>query len=209
MENNAKVTRALFLCVLLFCIPSCAEVAVRNPELCVKTAKGNWIVRTRDSVQISEVVVEGKRIPVQDAIDFGTFDYLYKYEEDAAKFNNAFYHLNPPEVYFKDKDFLYFLVTDSADNSYLERKCTVMEYELIGGEYMRIYPKVYWRTSAIENADYRTFGTMNVARNKSEWDATIGYDRNNLFHGDKVLPKELFDSFFWTNRDSLKEYYHY
>lgn len=209
MENKTKIRTSISLFIFIFISLSCNNVQVRNPELCFKTNEGDWHIKTDDSKWIKEVITDSEELPVSEIIDFRTFDYLYKYKDDSIKFNNTFYSHNPSKVYFKDKRFLYFLVNDSSGDALLYKKCKSNEYELIGGEYLKIFPNVYWQTKKINNADYQTFKTMNVSQNKSEWGITIGIDKNNIYYGADIITKTIFETLYWTNKDSLKIHYHY
>ena len=209
MENKTKIAVSVLLFIVSLFNQSCDNKPIRNPNLCIKTRAGNWYITLNDSVFIKEVIDEDKKVPISKIIDFTTFDYLYKYKEDSVKFNNPFYSHNPSGIYYKDKNFLYFLIRDTSSHFLLHKKCRSNQYEILGGEYLKIFASVYYRDKAIVNADYNTFKTMNVTQYKSELDITVGLDKNNIFYGASVMSKGLFETLYWENKDSLKVYYHY
>lgn len=209
MENKTKIAVCVFLFIFSMFNQSCNNSPIRNPELCIKNEEGNWLISPYDSIFIKVVTVDGKEIQVEEIIDIRTFDFLYKYKEDSVKFKNAFYSHNPSKIYFKDKNFLYFLVKDSLNNYLLDRKCGANDYEMVGGEYIKIFPNVYWQVKRIANADYHTFKSINVLQNKSEWAITVGLDKRNIFYGDQIMQKDMFESLFWEKKDSLRTFYNY
>jgi hypothetical protein len=78
MENKTKIISFILLCIFILFTESCENKSLRNPNLFIKTQKGNCLIKTYDSVFIKEVTVEGMKFNVKKIIDFGTFDFLYK-----------------------------------------------------------------------------------------------------------------------------------
>jgi len=81
-------------------------------------------------------------------------------------------------------------------------------YELLGGVYIRINDKIYWRGMEVLHVDVNSFKVLNVQRNKSEWQASIGTDGNNLYHGNKIMSHNQFiENYFWKDKDFFEKKY--
>ncbi|RAJ08011.1 DKNYY domain-containing protein [Arenibacter echinorum] len=208
MENKAKIITLLSLIILAINL-TCNNRTQRNNLLCSRGENGKWSIILEEDVLIDMVYVDNKAIAIDKTIDCKTFNYLFKFSEDSLKLNNTYYTHNPPKNYFKDKNFIYFLMCATPENCQLVKKCSVNEYELMGGEYIKIYRNVYWQGHKIHNADANTFNTMNVIQDKSEWELTVGFDKNFIYNQASVMSKKRFESLYWINKDSLRLYYHY
>lgn len=68
---------------------------------------------------------------------------------------------------------------------------------------MKINKKIYWRGIEVLNADINSFKVVNVQRNKSEWQTSIGMDEKHIYSGDKVMDYEEFSKHYFLNDQIL------
>ncbi|MGO3183393.1 MAG: DKNYY domain-containing protein [Aequorivita sp.] len=159
-----------------------------------------------DCLFLSEITDEGVTKKVSEVIDFKTFDYLYNFKEDKAKINNEYYIVNPVDNYFKDKNYVYvFQNMNETPQFFIAGKTS--NYDVLGGAYLKVGNKVYWRGNIVNGADVKTFKTINVPRNKAEWDATIGIDKEHLFNGNQIMTLENATKNYFLSKDLLKKYF--
>ncbi|WP_410523968.1 hypothetical protein [Psychroserpens sp. NJDZ02] len=61
------------------------------------------------------------------------------------------------------------------------------DHKLLGGPYLRIGKEIFWHGQKLENVDYKSFKTILVGKNKSEWDVTMGKDNEIFFKGNRII----------------------
>ncbi|MDO5656398.1 MAG: DKNYY domain-containing protein [Flavobacteriaceae bacterium] len=206
MENTKKIIeKTLLIYVFLIGFIGCTQenYNIKNPEiLYVDKKTGNLIFKPYYSKQITEVIDGNKIKKLKEVLDERTFDLLYNFREDSLKINNIYYNYNPVAVYYRDKNFIYFLV-----DSVLIKKGNINEYEVLGGLYLKLNNKIFWNAIEIKNVDIKTFHTINVMREKSEWSKTVGIDKNHIYNSNLIMDESVFDKLYWSNVDSLRKQY--
>lgn len=206
MENTTKIiVKTFFGCFLLISLFGCIQKNnnIKNTDiLYVDKKTGNLIFKPYDSMQITEVIDGNKIKKLKEVVDEKTFDLLYNFREDSLKINNIYYKYNPVTVYYRDENFIYFLI-----DSVLVKKGDSNEYEVLGGAYLKLHNKIFWNAKEIRDVDIKTFHTINVMREKSEWSKTVGVDKNYIYNGNLIMEESVFDKLYWENIDSLRKQY--
>ena len=214
MENKTKII--YFYLVILFFVACKAEqgVSVRNPELIAKNSSSQLSVKLKpyngkgeSYIYFSRVMtVEGKYKDVAKAVHINTLDYLFNFSEDQSKINNLYYKKNPIDNYLKDKNHIYIYDWD-RDEAVFFIAGLVQDYKVLGGAYLQVGNKVYWRGKHVEIADTGTFKTINVLRKHSEWEATIGMDKYALYNGDQKMNFSTASSHYFFESAILERYF--
>ena len=70
------------------------------------------------------------------------------------------------------------------------------DYEVLGGEYLRVDDKIYSRGVEVTGADLASFHTIEVLRKYSEWQAILGKDKNHIYLYDKPMTKSQSEGFY-------------
>lgn len=155
-------------------------------------------------------VTTSKNIQVENKniIDIKTFVPIPLNEAEKGKINNSYYINNPFYNYFRDKNYIYIY----SEENFLSPTFLQIEkpnnYELLGGAYIRINDKIYWRGLEVLNADISSFKVINVQRNKSEWEASIGTDQKHIYSGDKIMIYQEFSkNYLWNNQVEYQKKY--
>ncbi len=224
MENTKKVI--LFILIVLT-LPSCVgqkKDAIKNKSFIVHDTLGAFLFKMpnynklsnsqeeeyyikNDSVFYSYIydINDDKSKKISDVIDPSSFDVLYNDEKD--KINNEYYRSNPILTYFKDKKNIYvYQYLYSKPKFY--KVANSDEYTILGGAYVQIKDKIYWYGEELKGVDLDTFETVNVSKSNSEWESTIGMDKNHLYSGQLIMNFKQFDTkFFWDNKEELKKRY--
>lgn len=189
-DNAVTKTRSTFL------VKNGNEWNIQIPNsLCAK--------KTTDTLYYSTIYnpKTKKYQPVSKTIDIETFDLLFNDIEDRKKINNNYYlRYNEgmqSEYYFKDKHYIYIYTCYSQVNSELFIAGSSSDYVVLGGVYLRVENAIYSGGRKIEGADVNTFRTRKETIRKSEWQETIGLDKNYIYINDKPLKsREEFDKIF-------------
>lgn len=146
---------------------------------------------------VKYVKMNGKLYPLSDVVDCKSFINIYDSEDSVARRNNEYYRINPIVNYFKDKKYLYFYVQQEKppydDFLTVMGKCN--DYEVLGGEYLRVGDKIYSRGVEVAGADVASFHTIEVLRKYSEWHAILGKDKNHIYLYDKPMTKSQSEGF--------------
>lgn len=209
MENKKKIVFFLFLTLL-------GSLAACNRH-CPCTQQGTGFVWYSDPIEgkvlhvipytlmaekyeyvVKSVKKNGKLYPVSDVVDCKSFINIYDSEDSVARRNNEYYRINPIVNYFKDKNYLYFYIEQEKppydDFLTVMGKCD--DYEVLGGEYLRVGDKIYSRGVEVAGADLASFHTIEVLRKYSEWQAILGKDKNHIYLYDKPMTKSQSEGFY-------------
>ena len=208
MENKTKVI--IFLFLSLFAILSACN------RQCTCTQQGIGYAWHSDPIEgkvlhvipytlmgekyeyvVKSVKMNGKLYPLSDVVDCKSFINIYDSEDSVARRNNEYYRINPIVNYFKDKNYLYFYIEQEKppydDFLTVMGKCD--DYEVLGGEYLRVGDKIYSRGVEVAGADLASFHTIEVLRKYSEWQAILGKDKNHIYLYDKPMTKSQSEGF--------------
>ncbi|MGO3183421.1 MAG: DKNYY domain-containing protein [Aequorivita sp.] len=213
MENSKKIIWFIYVLFLFSCQGQNDNTQIKNKDLFTIKDGDNELTlklpinsKELDCLFLSEITDEGVTKKVSEVIDFKTFDYLYNFKEDSTKINNEYYVVNPVDNYFKDKNYVYvFQNMNEIPNFFIAGKTS--NYDVLGGAYLNVRNVIYWRGNIVNGADVKTFKTINVSRNKSEWRATIGMDKNNLYNGNQIMTLENAKNSYFLSKDLLKKYF--
>lgn len=149
------------------------------------------------TLEVKYVKMNGALHPVSEVVDCKSFINIYDSEDSVARRNNEYYRINPIVNYFKDKNYLYFYIEQEKppydDFLTVMGKCD--DYEVLGGEYLRVGDKIYSRGVEVAGADLASFHTIEVLRKYSEWQAILGKDKNHIYLYDKPMTKSQSEEF--------------
>lgn len=150
------------------------------------------------NLEVKYVKMNGALHPVSEVVDCKSFINIYDSEDSVARRNNEYYRINPIVNYFKDKNYLYFYIEQEKppydDFLTVMGKCD--DYEVLGGEYLRVGDKIYSRGVEVAGADLASFHTIEVFRKYSEWQAILGKDKNHIYLYDKPMTKSQSEGFY-------------
>ncbi|WP_312342505.1 DKNYY domain-containing protein [Chryseobacterium binzhouense] len=211
MENSKKV---IFYFVLLILIFSCKgqekndfilkhnnNVFVKLPSLLGERREKNFFVKN-DTVFFKTVKINDIETEIKNSIDIETFALIPINIREKKEINNPYYLSNPFYNYFKDRNYIYIYRDDLPTPEFFQIG-KANEYKILGGAYVKINKKIYWRGIEVLNADINSFKVINVQRNKSEWQASIGMDEKHIYSGDKVMDYEEFSKHYFLNDQIL------
>lgn len=160
---------------------------VKNDSIFFKTVKNN----------------KNQNVELKKIIDLKTFIPIPNSDAEKQKINNPYYLSNPFYNYFKDSNYIYIFNGENSSNPsffHIENK---NGYEFLGGAYLKVNNKIYWRGIEVKSADSKSFKVINVQRNKSEWQASIGVDDYNIYNGnEKMTYKSFKENYFWNKSQS-------
>lgn len=205
MENSKKITGKIFIFgITFFSLLACFNKGndIKNSNLLYFDKTGKLVFTPHNSTHIIHVIDDNLIKDLEEVLDETTFDLLYDFKEDSLKINNIYYKHNPITTYYKDKYNIYFL-TDTI----LVNMGKNSEYKILGGAYLKLNNKIFWNAKEIKNVDIRTFHTINIFREKSEWLKTVGLDKNYIYNGNVVMNETMFEKLYWNNTDSLRKQY--
>ena len=218
MENTKKLIVSLFVFISLF---SCGnkenkEVIIskiKSPDLIVKTDRG-YVLQLRDFNSVKNDFysvnklrdLENKLVEIQNVIDFESFENLTNSDEYKNQIKNDYYLRSPIYNYFFDKNYVYIYSYLNGKNDFYISGFK-KDLKILGGAYIRVKDTIYCYGDVMKGVDVTTFKTIDVMRNKSEWDATFGLDNYNIYRGGEVLLEE--DAVRFYLKDSIKnKYFH-
>ena len=222
MENSKKIVIYFVLSVIFF---SCkgqekkitdndfisennnGDVFFKVPYFLGKKETKNFYTKN-DTIFFKTVSINGAEKNIKKNIDLDTFTLIPSNEKEKKEINNTYYLNNPFYNYFKDKSYIYIYIGDNLPNPIFFQIGNAKDYKILGGAYLQINNKVYWRGIEVLKADINSFKVINVQRNKSEWQASIGMDDNHIYLGDKIMNYEHFlKNYFWSNQTDLQKKY--
>jgi hypothetical protein len=209
MENTKKIIVSYFISLILV---SC-QSKVRNSELLIQQNDSLFLkfynISQHDTTIVKHIIKEDKITDLKTIIHPSSFDILANFEEDSLAIRNP-YNLqktNKNQFLYRDKNFLYFLIDTGVGNEHLKYMCKIPDYQLLGGDYIKIGSNVYYSVKLIQNIDVKSFKTIDVVRHKSEWETTLGIDKYNVYIGNKVLPRESSYQYYFSSKDSVYSQY--
>ncbi|WP_062054654.1 DKNYY domain-containing protein [Aquimarina longa] len=186
---------------LVFKIPNYTKLS--------NTQDGYYI--KEDSVfytHINESSLDNSGKKLAEVIDQKTFDVLYNTEESKAKIKNEYYITNPLNNYFRDKNHIYIYQYMHSSKPKLFKAGDITECKILGGAYIQVGDTIYWRGEKLHDIDIATFRTTNVIGAKSEWETTIGIDKNHLYSGNTIMTYKNFKNhYIWQNEEDIAKHY--
>lgn len=207
MENSKKIVFcSILLSLVLGCnknIKNTSYIFFLNDTLCFKY----YNINIGDTILLKEVDVNGEKKSLSSTIDVTTFDLLVNNMDDSIAIRNPYYIQNKNLNIFRDKYYLYFLIDSSQNSGSLKLICKTKDYKVLGGNYLKINNQIYNSIKKLQNVDVSTFKTIDVFRDRSEWLATLGIDKNYVYIGNRVLEKENAYQFHFSLNDSLYSSY--
>lgn len=212
MENSKKIVLGLLFFYGLGCIKQ--KCIIKNPTILFRDKQGQLMFRVSyykngylDTVYITKVKNDNSEADIEDIIDPETFDLLYKFKKDSLKINNLYEIVNPCNCYYRDKKHIYFF--QETPHPVLINMASLIDYEVLGGAYLKVNNKIYWAAQEVKQADINTFHTGNIQGNNTEWEWTVGFDKNNIYSGAIVMTQKRFESghYLWQDEDSLRKKY--
>ncbi|UPQ74681.1 DKNYY domain-containing protein [Chryseobacterium nepalense] len=211
MENPKKV---VFYFVLLILIFSCKGqekndfILKRNDDIFIKVPfllgerRGENFFVENDTIFFKTVKINGIETEIKNSIDIESFALIPINIKEKKEINNPYYLSNPFYNYFIDRNHIYIYRDDLPTPQFFQIG-KAKEYKILGGAYLKINNKIYWRGIEVLNADINSFKVVNVQRNKSEWQASIGMDKKHIYSGDKVMRYEEFSKHYFLNKQIL------
>lgn len=215
MENTRKIKYNIVFIIICFfsCNSQSKYVIIRNNDLIVKDSTNGLVLRLPSYMSKEKYFYlktlrnhNEKIIKISEFIDVTTFDYIYNYPEDKSKINNEYYIKNPVDNYFKDSKHLYIYQYLNGNPDFFIAGNN-SDYKILGGAYIRIEDKIYWRGEEVEGVDINSFKTLNVLRNNSEWKATIGMDKYHLYNGNSIMTRDIAISRYIIDNNIFEKYF--
>jgi len=171
-----------------------------------KSANDKSFYTKNDTVFFKVVyTLNNSELPLKDVIDINTFVLIPNTEAEKKKINNIYYQNNLFYNYFKDKNYVY-IYDDNSSKPRFFQVGSSSNYNLLGGAYLKINNKIYWRGLEVVKADINSFKVMNVQKNKSEWEASIGIDQNYLYSGNIIMTLKQFNENYLWEENQKKNY---
>lgn len=219
MEDSKKL---IILFFTFFCLLfSCKEIVkkkeiqktIKSPNLIVKTNQG-YKLRIEsfksgnddffETFKIKNIL--GDSLAVEKLIDVETFENLAYTELYKKNVKNKHFIANPIKTYFIDKNYIYiydYIYGD--DNFFIAGKAK--DLEVLGGAYIKINNGIYYYGRILEGVDIESFKTINVIRRDSEWSATLGIDKKNVYLANRIESKEILLNNYFINDSIVKKYF--
>lgn len=207
-----KNKKIIFSFLSIFLVTACDNADTKTLSTFLIKNGNEWTIqipnswcakKTTDTLDYSTIYNLKTKMyqPVSKTIDIETFDLLFNDIEDRKKINNDYWlRYNEgmqSKYYFKDKHHIYIYTCHSQVNSELFIAGSSSDYAVLGGNYLRVENAIYYDGKKIDGADVNTFRTKNEIRHDSEWDETIGLDKNYIYINDKpIKSREEFDKKF-------------
>ncbi|MPS72958.1 MAG: hypothetical protein E2590_07365 [Chryseobacterium sp.] len=205
MENSKKIIFYFVLLILFSCsgqeksdfiLKKNDNVFFKAPYLLGEKKAPNFFVKN-DTIFFKMLKINGIEKEIKKNIDIETFTLIPNNEKEKKEINNSYYLNNPYYNYFKDKNYIYIYRDDLVTPEFFQVG-KASEYKILGGAYLKINNKIYWRGIEVLNADINSFKVINVQRKKSEWQASIGIDNKHMYLGNKIMGYEEFSkNYFW------------
>ncbi|WP_298609099.1 DKNYY domain-containing protein [uncultured Thiothrix sp.] len=231
MENQKKVVYAALVGITLFALLwgyntyNVSSAVPKNPNLvreminggiCINLEKTLHNQTPRTNLCIDKVYDnQEKPTSVSSVINLSQLDFIINFEEDKIKINNGNQELRDGDTYayLKDDKYVYiypeYIYQSRQENYSFSQRFfiagSIKNYELLGGPYLRIGGKVYWRGYEVIGADSSTFTTEASPLKDHPAEFTIGKDKNGYFNGDKKMTKEIAEEYLFTRKLTPKE----
>lgn len=192
----------------------------KNPNLVGKMTNGEICINLEETLHnqtsltnlcIDKVYDNQEKITdVSNVIDFSQLDFIINFEEDKIKINNGNQELRDGDTYayLKDDKYVYiypeYIYQSRQENHSFSPRFfiagSIKNYELLGGPYLRIGGKIYWRGYEVVGADSSTFTTEATPLKDHPAEFTIGKDKNGYFNGDKRMTKEVAKKYLFARK---------
>lgn len=222
-----KNKKIIFYFLSIFLVTACDNADTKTLSTFLIKNGNEWNIqipnslcakKTTDTLYYSTIYNPKTKMyqPVSKTIDIETFDLLFNDIEDRKKINNNYYlRYNEgmqSEYYFKDKHYIYIYTCYSQVDSELFIAGSSSDYAVLGGVYFRVENAIYSGGRKIDGADVNTFRTRKETLRKSEWEETIGLDKNYIYINDKPIKSreefnKIFDDRFLFTDPALREQY--
>ncbi len=145
-------------------------------------------------------------VELERILDKSTFRMIGLTDNEKRKIRNPYYFEGRMNCYYADsKNFYTYLNNDNPQFLWIGLS---KDFELLGGNYVKINNKIYSGGQLVDSADIESFHTMEIPQlhNKSEWSITIGLDAKHIYSNENIMDKKRFTKVVYSN-DSLKHIY--
>lgn len=231
MENQKKIAYAILFGITFFALlwvyntHNVNYTIPKNPNLVGKMVNGEKCINLEKTLHnqtfLTDLCLEKvydnqeKLTNVSSVINFSQLDFMINFEEDKVKTNNKNEELRDGDTYayLKDDKYVYiypeYIYQSRQENNSSSPKFfiagSIKNYELLGGPYLRIGKKIYWRGYEVIGADSGTFTTESIPLKDHTAEFTIGKDKNGYFNGDKKMTKEVAEQYLFAKKLAPKE----